>query len=198
MSPMSLAAMNSVDQAKAGVASGILSMNRMVGGTFGVAVLGAMVSTLGRSQLDRLLPALPASDRARLASGLGSGGVLHGVSAQVVDASQRAFVYALQYGLRLSAAVALLGALLAWVLVARRPAPASAGEIQLAKLETPDLAFLDKSLEVLDGGLAQVEHGARHRDLPVGERDRLLALGRQTLDLVQHLKLQLEQADLHV
>ena len=35
--------MNAVDQTKAGVASGILSMNRMVGGTFGVAVLGAMV-----------------------------------------------------------------------------------------------------------------------------------------------------------
>ena len=63
MSPMSLAAMNAVDRAKAGVASGILSMNRMVGGTFGVAVLGAMVSTLGRSEIDRLLPALPASSR---------------------------------------------------------------------------------------------------------------------------------------
>jgi MFS family permease len=196
MSPMSLAAMNSVDQAKAGVASGILSMNRMVGGTFGVAVLGAMVSTLGRSQLDRLLPALPASDRARLASGLGSGGVLHGVSSQIVDASQRAFVYALQYGLRLGAAVALLGALLAWVLVARRPAPAGAGEIEQTPLERTDLAFLEKSLEVLEGGLVQVERGGLHRDLPVAERARLLALGQQTLDLVQHLKLQLEQADL--
>ena len=128
MSPMSLAAMNAVDQAKAGVASGILSMNRMVGGTFGVAVLGAMVSTLGRSELNRLLPALPAADRARLASGLGSGGILHGVPVQVLDASHRAFVYALQYGLRLSAAVALLGALLAWVLVARRAAPKHAAE----------------------------------------------------------------------
>jgi len=118
MSPMSLAAMNSVDRAKAGVASGILSMNRMVGGTFGVAVLGAMVSTLGRSEIDRLLPALPASAQARLASSLGSGGVLHGVPAPIVDASHEAYVYALQYGLRLGSAVALLGALLAWVLIA--------------------------------------------------------------------------------
>ena len=74
MSPMSTAAMNSVEQTKAGVASGILSMNRMVGGTFGVAILGAMVATLGRSQIDQLLPALPESARARIASGLGSGG----------------------------------------------------------------------------------------------------------------------------
>jgi len=128
MSPMSTAAMNAVDQAKAGVASGILSMNRMVGGTFGVAVLGAMVSTLGRSKIDQLLPAAAPATRAHLAESLGSGGVLHGMSAQAIDASQRAFVYSLQYGLRLGAAVALLGALLAWTLVGRIGAKAPARE----------------------------------------------------------------------
>jgi EmrB/QacA subfamily drug resistance transporter len=117
MSPMSTAAMNSVDRAKAGVASGILSMSRMVGGTFGVAVLGALVSTLGRSKIDELLPTSPTSARAHLAESLGSGSTLHGVPAQVLEASHRAFVYALQYGLRLGSAVALLGALLAWTLV---------------------------------------------------------------------------------
>ena len=44
MSPMSTAAMNAVDRTKAGVASGTLSMTRMVGGTFGVAALGALVN----------------------------------------------------------------------------------------------------------------------------------------------------------
>jgi MFS family permease len=120
MSPMSMAAMNSVAQAKAGVASGILSMNRMVGGTFGVAVLGAMVATLGRSKIDQLLPSLPSGARAHLAAGLGSGEAPHGISPQIVHAGQQAFVYALQYGLRLGSAVALLGALLAWTLVGRR------------------------------------------------------------------------------
>jgi MFS family permease len=119
MSPMSTAAMNAVAQAKAGVASGILSMNRMVGGTFGVAVLGAMVATLGRSKIDQLLPALPSAKRAELTASLGSVGV-HGVPAHVIHASDQAFVYALQYGLRLGAAVALLGALLAWTLVRAR------------------------------------------------------------------------------
>jgi EmrB/QacA subfamily drug resistance transporter len=42
MSPMTAAAMNAVSTDKAGVASGILSMSRMVGGTLGVAVLGAI------------------------------------------------------------------------------------------------------------------------------------------------------------
>jgi hypothetical protein len=115
-------------------------MNRMVGGTFGIAVLGAMVSTLGRSELNRLLPAVPSSVRARLASGLGSGGTLHGVPVQIVDASNRAFVYALQYGLRLSSAVALLGAVLAWVLVARRKPTARdlpGSELHPAEQEAP-------------------------------------------------------------
>jgi|HubBroStandDraft_2_1064218.scaffolds.fasta_scaffold00029_32 EmrB/QacA subfamily drug resistance transporter len=120
MSPMSTAAMNSVAQAKAGVASGILSMNRMVGGTFGVAVLGAMVATLGRSKINQLLPRASATVRAHLAAGLGSGEAPHGVPVQIIDAAQRAFVYALQYGLRLGSAVALLGALLAWTLVRSR------------------------------------------------------------------------------
>ncbi|HTD10344.1 MAG TPA: MFS transporter, partial [Solirubrobacteraceae bacterium] len=120
MSPMSTAAMNSVAQAKAGVASGILSMNRMVGGTFGVAVLGAMVATLGRSKINELLPQASPTVRADLAAGLGSGAAPHGVPAQIISAAQHAFVYALQYGLRLGAAVALLGALLAWTLIRAR------------------------------------------------------------------------------
>jgi EmrB/QacA subfamily drug resistance transporter len=120
MSPMSLAAMNAVDRTKAGVASGILSMNRMVGGTFGVAILGALVATLGRSKIDELLPQLPDSARAKLAGGLGSGGVAHGVPARVVDGAQQAFVYALHYGLLLGSAVALLGALTAFVLIRKR------------------------------------------------------------------------------
>jgi MFS family permease len=46
MSPMSTAAMNAVDVAKAGVASGILSMNRMIGGSLGVAVIGAVFAAM--------------------------------------------------------------------------------------------------------------------------------------------------------
>jgi EmrB/QacA subfamily drug resistance transporter len=42
MSPMSTAAMNAVSASKAGIASGLLSMSRMVGGSFGVAAIGAL------------------------------------------------------------------------------------------------------------------------------------------------------------
>lgn len=50
MSPMSTAAMNAVDRTKAGVASGTLSMTRMVGGTLGVAALGALVGDITTDQ----------------------------------------------------------------------------------------------------------------------------------------------------
>jgi EmrB/QacA subfamily drug resistance transporter len=59
MSPMSTAAMNAVAREKAGVASGVLTMSRMVGGTFGVAVIGALVTTVGRARIDALLPSAP-------------------------------------------------------------------------------------------------------------------------------------------
>ena len=131
MSPMSTAAMNSVDRSKSGAASGVLSMSRMVGGTFGVAVMGALIATLGRSKIDALLPHVPSSTRATLANSLGGGGIQHG-SAQVVDAVREAFVSALGTGLGISAAVTFCGAIAAWVLIepmaAKRSAAAAEAE----------------------------------------------------------------------
>ena len=114
MSPMSTAAMNAVDQTKAGAASGILSMSRMVGGTFGVAALGALVAALGRSKIEELLPAIPSGERDRLVDALGFGTSAQ-TSSTVADATSEAFVHALHYGLLLGAGVALIGALVAAV-----------------------------------------------------------------------------------
>jgi EmrB/QacA subfamily drug resistance transporter len=119
MSPMSTAAMNAVDRTKAGAASGVLSMSRMVGGTFGVAVMGALIATIGRTKIDQSLPHLPASTRASLANSLGGGGVTgHHASATIVSAVQQAFVSSLGTGLLIGAGVTLCGAALAFTLVA--------------------------------------------------------------------------------
>jgi EmrB/QacA subfamily drug resistance transporter len=126
MSPMSTAAMNAVEHTKAGVASGILSMSRMVGGTFGVAAMGALVSALGKNRIDDLLPQLPESARGKLADSLGAGGAQ--VGGQVGTAVQDAYVYALNNGLRIAAVISALGALLTWMLIADKPAPAPAAE----------------------------------------------------------------------
>jgi hypothetical protein len=131
MSPMSTAAMNAVAEEKAGVASGILSMNRMVGGTFGVAALGALFQHLATGRLTTLLAGtgLTASQRSDVVHNLGSarGGSGAGldphVAAQVGRAAREAFVYALSRGMWLSTAVAAIGALAALVLIERRRAP---------------------------------------------------------------------------
>jgi EmrB/QacA subfamily drug resistance transporter len=122
MSPMSTAAMNAVDRTKAGAASGVLSMSRMVGSTFGVAIMGALVTTIGRSKIDSGLPHLPAATRATLANSLGSGGPIgaHRLPAHVVTTVHEAFVSALGTGLKIGGAVTLAGAVVAWVLIENR------------------------------------------------------------------------------
>jgi EmrB/QacA subfamily drug resistance transporter len=87
MSPMTAAVMGSVDRAKAGAASGVLSMTRMIGGVFGVAALTAMFDHLSAN---------------RAAAGFGG----HDV-----------FIYALSHSLRYSAAFALTGAFVAWFFI---------------------------------------------------------------------------------
>ena len=91
--------------------------------TFGVAVMGALVATIGRSKIDELLPSLPDHTRAAIANGISSGGSFsgHHVSAQIVSASREAFVSALGTGLTVGAVVTLIGAFVAWTLIAPRP-----------------------------------------------------------------------------
>jgi len=121
MSPMSTAAMNAVEATKAGVASGILSMSRMVGGTFGIAALGALVSAIGRHDLNSALPDVPAGARDTLAQNLGS--VPPGkLPPSVADAAVNAFVHALQVGLKVGAGVAFVGAAVAAVFIQGRSA----------------------------------------------------------------------------
>ncbi len=124
MSPMSTAAMNAVDRTKAGAASGVLSMSRMVGGSVGLAIMGALVTAIGRSDLNSSLPHVPVAVRDRIASALGSGAAPtgHNISPAIVGATKHAFVSALGTGLEIGAAVALIGAVVTWVLIQRAPA----------------------------------------------------------------------------
>jgi EmrB/QacA subfamily drug resistance transporter len=120
MSPMSTAAMNSVAPEKAGVGSGILSMSRMVGATFGVAAIGALFQHLARNELaDKLAgTGVTAGQREQLVHSLGAGSQGESLPPQVVSASHDAFIHAFANGMWLSASVAGLGAVLAFWLIA--------------------------------------------------------------------------------
>jgi EmrB/QacA subfamily drug resistance transporter len=133
MSPMSTAAMNAVDTAKAGLASGVLSMSRMVGGTFGVAAVGALFQSTSDSRLASRLGDLPLSSQqqAWFTDNLGSGNMsshlaqLDPTTAGKVDhVLTETFVNALSTSLKLSTAVAAAGVVIALVML--RGAPAGA------------------------------------------------------------------------
>jgi predicted MFS family arabinose efflux permease len=125
MSPMSTAAMNAVADAKAGIASGILSMNRMVGGTLGIAVIGAVFQAAARSDLDSSLAGtgLTAAQRSGIAHGLGGGvsaapqGVSHDQAAQIASASRDAFINAFATSMKVATAVVVAGVVAAIVLI---------------------------------------------------------------------------------
>jgi EmrB/QacA subfamily drug resistance transporter len=87
MSPMTALVMGSVDRTKAGAASGVLSMTRMIGGAFGVASLTAVFDQIQGT---------------RTAAG---------------HDPHDAFIYALSNTLLLSAGIALLGAVVAAIFV---------------------------------------------------------------------------------
>ncbi|MGE0067913.1 MAG: MFS transporter [Solirubrobacterales bacterium] len=125
MSPMTSAAMNAVPVQKAGIASGVLSMFRMVGGSLGIAVTGAIFQGLLGSRLDDLLggSGISAAQRDAVAEQLGGGLVgnlpgLGGAQARVVaDAGNEAFVYALGSAMTVSAAIAFAGAVVGAVAI---------------------------------------------------------------------------------
>jgi hypothetical protein len=119
--------MNAVEVAKSGLASGLLSMSRMVGGTFGVAVLGAIFQANSSSSLDSALAKtdIPSSQLDSIAGQLGSGGLDQTLAAlppdvarQAAGAAHDAFISGLTTSIGISAGVAAVGAVLAWFLIA--------------------------------------------------------------------------------
>ncbi|MFN2612138.1 MAG: MFS transporter, partial [Solirubrobacterales bacterium] len=106
MSPMSTAAMNAVRIEKAGIASGVLQMSRMIGGTVGVAATGAIFQAKLGSAFN------PAA--------LATGG----------EQARAGFIDALGSAMGLAAIVAAIGFLVAVALIRGRgqTAPASTRE----------------------------------------------------------------------
>lgn len=134
MSPMTTAAMNAVDRSKAGVASGVLSMGRMVGSSLGVAIFGAVVASVGSAKLETSLPGLSTGARERLSESLGGGGVSGGAPARVVEATHEAFIAAFGTGMKISGSVAIVGAFVALALISGGP-PATPEPLTLEEAE---------------------------------------------------------------
>jgi EmrB/QacA subfamily drug resistance transporter len=137
MSPMSTAAMNAVESTKAGVASGILSMSRMVGGTFGVAAIGALFQAMTRHDLESKLGFVPEHQREELVDAAGSSGIgeiarqMDPESArQIVSAVEESFIHALATAMWLSFAVTVVGAIVGAVLIERKAHAAAPQQVE--------------------------------------------------------------------
>ncbi len=115
MPPATTAIMNALPREKAGVGSSMSNVVRQVGGTLGIAILGAILSASYRNDMEGKVAALPEqlhhvvtesiSGAAGVAAGLGERG------ASLLDAANAAFVTGVHWAALGSAFVALIGTL---------------------------------------------------------------------------------------
>jgi hypothetical protein len=99
-------------------------MSRMVGGTFGVAALGALFTHLARNDLTSSLAGtgIGHAQQEKLVAGLGTASDAGHLPPVAVQAAHDAFIHALASGMWLSAGVAAVGALISFVAISGRPA----------------------------------------------------------------------------
>jgi hypothetical protein len=124
MTPMTAAVMGSVDTRHAGVASAATNTSRELGGVFGIALLGAIVTAafnrgflarlveagIPRAQAGEVLARAGASAAAGNAAGEGAGSVIG-------QSVQHAFVHAIHVGLLVAIAFLLLASVVSFLFV---------------------------------------------------------------------------------
>lgn len=125
MPPVTVAIMGSLPREKAGAGSAINNTFRQVGGSLGVAVLGAVLSTVYRDGMADKLDQLPTEalrEKAgeSLEATLAVADRLGPQGAGLVGPANDSFISAMHVVAGLSAGITLVGALLAWLLLPGR------------------------------------------------------------------------------
>jgi EmrB/QacA subfamily drug resistance transporter len=130
MTPMTAAVMNAVGPQRAGMGSAMTNTSREVGGVFGIALLGTILSTALSRSIGKLLPLIPGLTPAQQA-GIATAGhhgqldpsvlaQLHVGPAQalaVYRAYGISYVHGFHYAMRTGATVLLVAAVVAYVFV---------------------------------------------------------------------------------
>ncbi|MFD7641118.1 MFS transporter [Kitasatospora sp. NPDC059795] len=129
MPPVTVAIMGALPREKAGAGSALNNTFRQVGGSLGIAVLGALLSTVYRNGMEDHLAAVPEQFRSRagesIESTLGTAEKLH--LQALVDPAKDAFINAMHVVSGVSAGVTVIGAVLALVLLPGKSAAAPGG-----------------------------------------------------------------------
>jgi hypothetical protein len=131
MAPATDSVMGSVPLDKASVGSAVNDTTRTTGGALGVAVLGSLLASRYRGDMDHAVAGLPSHAAGLASDSLGGGlAVAHQLgSPALADAAHAAFVSGMHVAALGAAAVALLGAVIALVVIPgreRESAPAGA------------------------------------------------------------------------
>jgi EmrB/QacA subfamily drug resistance transporter len=136
--PMSTAAMTAMPREKAGIAAGVLAMNRILSASLGLALLGALFSHLQADKLHDQLAvhgaSLTASDRHDLDGLLAGSDRAHDVvnhlppstHALVENVARDTFAYALANAMWAMVVLAFVGLVLTWLFVSDARAPPEA------------------------------------------------------------------------
>jgi Na+/melibiose symporter-like transporter len=146
MAPATESIMGSLPLGKAGVGSAVNDTTRELGGALGVAVVGSLLTSVYAAKMGDFLAGkpVPTPVKGQIEHSLG---IALGVGAKAVDSGQRAFgellaataksayVDGMHVGLLVSAAVALVGAVVAFLWL---PARAAHGTEQTPAFDDPD------------------------------------------------------------
>ncbi|PCG84970.1 MFS transporter [Streptomyces sp. WZ.A104] len=141
MPPVTVAVMQALPREKAGSGSAVNNTFRQVGGALGIAVLGSVLSTVYRGDIEGHLGAVPAGARAvageSIEATLGAAEKLGPVAGKpLVAAAHDAFISAMHVTALGSAAVALIGAVVVGLYLPGRT-PAAAAEPAPRAAEEP-------------------------------------------------------------
>jgi EmrB/QacA subfamily drug resistance transporter len=160
VAPATESIMGALPLHQAGVGSAVNDTSREVGGALGVAIVGSMLSSLYSANLDAKLPAnAPAPVREAAEQSVGAAlqvsSQVGRFGAPLADAARESFVYAMSRASLVTAAVALLGALLAWRFLPARAAGEHVVEaevIDTVHTDALDAGTLDSVPELAEAG----------------------------------------------
>ncbi|MGW2249898.1 MFS transporter [Kitasatospora sp. NPDC001660] len=131
MPPVTVAIMGSLPREKAGAGSAVNNTFRQVGGSLGVAVLGAVLSTVYRDHMSDTLDQLPAQWRDEAGESLEATAAIAGrmgpKGAALLGPAYDSFISAMHVVASLSAGITVVGALIAWFLLPRKAAGSAGG-----------------------------------------------------------------------
>ncbi|MFE2111613.1 MFS transporter [Kitasatospora sp. NPDC059463] len=132
MPPITVAIMGSLPREKAGAGSAVNNTFRQVGGSLGVAVLGAVLSTVYRDGISDRLAQLPSAELREkagesLEATLAVAARLGDRGTELIGPANDSFIHAMHVVAALSAGITLVGALLAWFLLPGKAPAGAAG-----------------------------------------------------------------------